>query len=275
MQLANCPVKNFNTSCKNLISNLGLLLLLLTGCGKNLTDNASPSSGATYLLDKSRVYYITDSTTDTGSQLFYKYAFDNEGQVVEKLETDSNGNCSIKYTYSYYNNSLLKEATVQRVKYSPKIYSYKFIYSNSHLVNVEIRYDGAPNYVSYVYTYEGDDTATWAIKQTILDSILNPRQAIGENHVYYRLSGQRRLDMVSGRATLYTYNGENKLLSRTFFNSDTLSGIAYTLEYTYDNNGCVSEEKYKLGSDYERITRYTYKNYGNVKNAPIFFMVLF
>jgi hypothetical protein len=247
-------------------------LLLLASCEKNITNGDNSPAGDTFLLDKASIYYETDSAMTPGLTQYYTYVFDNDGRVIEKLESDSNDTYTTRYTYKYGENSLLKEATLQRIKY-PVEYYYKFNYSNNRLVNVEIRQDRTINYVNYYYTYDGDDTTEWTIQQTIPDTILYSMRPFCWKYVYHRLSDGRRLEIKDGWATIYTYNSDNKLTKRTFYSGDTLSPVSYTLEYTYDDNGNVSEEIYTFTK--KRVTKYTYKNYGKVKSAPMFFMVSF
>ena len=206
----------------------------------------------------------------------YDYTFDKDGKLLEKVEKDTNNSQTKKYSYFYNDGSILTRATIY-YNSTELTYNYVFTYKNDLLVTTEVKRPQLNKYYKYVNQYTGNNLTNTTLYKITFDSLMHEISSVQDSTDYYYKSNVKILENINPkRNCTYSYGSNNKLTKLTQFSTDTSSNVAFTIEYSYDNEGNKFEERYySSGTSIQWMARYYYKTFDNVSIVPEFHTITF
>ena len=205
--------------------------LVYSYSGSRLSDirvkiggNAYLAKAYTYNTDGSvetvKDYYNFKSG-DTTSHALLTYGYDVFGRV-SAMDYTNNGTAMEKHGYSYdKNGSITKERNVNALAGTDEVREYSYDYRNQ-LADSTVK-----NVITETVTVEGE--ADEDGNPTYTTQTVTREETKLQTAYAYDAAGNRTKKTENGKATTYTYNGLNQLLSE--------SGTGTSLAYTYDADG--------------------------------------
>lgn len=219
--------------------------------GSRLADIRVKIGGSTYLA-KAYTYnadgsvesvkdYYNFKSGDTTSHVLLTYGYDVFGRV-SAMDYTKDGAAFEKHAYSYdKNNNITRERSVNALAGTDEVREYSYDYRN------QLASSTVKDVITETVTVEGE--ADEDGNPTYTTQTVTREETKLQTAYAYDAAGNRTKKTENGKATTYTYNGLNQLLSE--------SGTGTNLSYTYDADG--NQTKVSGTADGSSVSRsYTY-----------------